>query len=177
MPDQRWIALIALSLGEVMIVLDGTVVTVALPLIRSDLGFSQVALVWLINAYILTYGGCMLLGGRLGDLYGARRVFLIGIVTFTLASLACGLATSQTALICARALQGMGGAIVGAVALSLITNLFTETGERAKAIGIYGFIASAGSTLGVLLGGFITAFLHWHWVFLVNIPYGALVFG
>jgi len=177
MPDQRWIALIALSLGEVMIVLDGTVVTVALPLIRSDLGFSQVALVWLINAYILTYGGCMLLGGRLGDIYGARRVFLIGIVTFTLASLACGLATSQTALICGRAFQGIGGAVVGAVALSLITNMFTETGERAKAIGIFGFIASAGGTLGVLLGGFITSFLNWHWVFLVNIPYGALVFG
>ncbi|MBS0417506.1 MAG: MFS transporter [Proteobacteria bacterium] len=177
MPDPRWVALIALSLGVVMIVLDGTVVTVALPLIRSDLGFSQVALVWLINAYILTYGGCMLLGGRLGDLYGARRVFLTGIVTFTLASLACGLSTSQTALICARAFQGIGGAVVSAVALSLITNMFTETGERAKAIGIYGFIASAGGTLGVLLGGFITSFLNWHWVFLVNIPYGALVFG
>jgi EmrB/QacA subfamily drug resistance transporter len=177
MPDPRWVALIALSLGVVMIVLDGTVVTVALPLIRSDLGFSQVALVWLINAYILTYGGCMLLGGRLGDLYGARRVFLTGIVTFTLASLACGLATSQTALIWARAMQGIGGAVVSAVALSLITNMFIDTGERARAIGIYGFIASAGSTLGVLLGGFITSFLSWHWVFLVNIPYGALVFG
>jgi len=176
MPDRRWIALIALSLGTVLIVLDGTVVTVALPLIRSDLGFSQVSLVWLINAYILTYGGSMLLGGRLGDLYGARRVFLIGIVTFTVASLACGLATSRTALIAARAVQGIGGAVVSALALSLITNMFTDTGERAKAIGLYGFIASAGGTLGILLGGLITSFLSWHWVFLVNIPYGALVF-
>jgi EmrB/QacA subfamily drug resistance transporter len=177
MPDRRWIALIALCLGVVMIVLDGTVVTVALPLIRADLGFSQAALVWVINAYILTFGGCLLLGGRLGDLYGARRVFLIGIVAFTFASLACGLATTQLEMIWARAVQGAGGAVVDSVSLALITNMFIETGERAKAMGIYGFIASAGATLGVLLGGFITSYLDWHWVFLVNIPFGVVVYA
>jgi len=177
MPDRRWIALIALCLGVVMIVLDGTVVTVALPLIRADLGFSQAALVWVINAYILTFGGCLLLGGRLGDLYGARRVFLIGIVAFTFASLACGLATTQLEMIWARAVQGAGGAVVDAVSLALITNMFIETGERAKAMGIYGFIASAGATLGVLLGGFITSYFDWHWVFLLNIPFGVVVYA
>ena len=176
MPDRRWIALIALSMGMVMIVLDGTVVTVALPLIRADLGFSQAALVWIINAYILAFGGCLLLGGRLGDLYGARRVFLIGIVAFTLASLACGLATTQLEMIWARAVQGAGGAVVDAVSLALMTNMFVETGERAKAMGSYGFIASAGGTLGVLLGGFITSYFDWHWVFLVNIPFGVVVY-
>jgi EmrB/QacA subfamily drug resistance transporter len=177
MPDRRWIALIALCLGVVMIVLDGTVVTVALPLIRADLGFSQAALVWVINAYILTFGGCLLLGGRLGDLYGARRVFLIGIVAFTFASLACGLATTQLEMIWARAVQGAGGAVVDAVSLALINNMFIETGERAKALGVCGFIASAGGTLGVLLGGFITSYFDWHWVFLVNIPFGVVVYA
>ena len=176
MRDSRWMALSALCLGVVMIVLDGTVVTVALPLIRADLGFSQASLVWVVNAYILTFGGCLLLGGRLGDLYGARRVFLIGIAAFTCASLACGLANSQTAMIWARALQGFGGAVVDAVAGALIVNLFTDTGERAKALGLFGFILSAGSTLGILLGGLIASFVDWHWLFLINIPYGALVF-
>lgn len=176
MPDRRWIALTALCMGVVMIVLDGTVVTVALPLIKADLGFSQAALVWMINAYILTFGGCLLLGGRLGDFYGARRVFLIAIVAFTLASLACGLARTQLEMIWARAVQGAGGAVVEAVSLVLITNMFTETGERAKAMGIYGLIASAGGTLGVLLGGFITSYFDWHWVFLVNIPFGVVVY-
>jgi EmrB/QacA subfamily drug resistance transporter len=177
MPDRRWIALIALCLGVVMIVLDGTVVTVALPLIRADLGFSQAALAWMINAYILTFGGCLLLGGRLGDVYGARRVFLIGIVAFTFASLACGLASTQLEMIWARAVQGAGGAVVDAVSLALITNMFIENGERAKAMGIFGFIASAGSTLGVLLGGFITSYFDWHWVFLINIPFGVVVYA
>ena len=175
MLESRWLALIAICLGVVMIVLDGTVVTVALPLIRTDLGFTQVSLVWLINAYILTFGGSVLLGGRLGDLYGARRVFLLGIAAFTVASLVCGLATSQAAMIGARALQGIGGAIVNATSLSLITNAFIETGERAKAMGIYGFIVSAGATLGILLGGLITSFFDWHWIFLINIPYGMFV--
>src|SRR4051812_7012455 len=176
MLDRRWIALVALCLGVVMIVLDGTVVTVALPLIRADLGFAQASLVWVVNAYILTFGGCLLLGGRLGDLYGPRRVFLLGIVAFTVASLACGLARTQTQMIWARAVQGAGGAVVDAVSLALITNMFIESGERAKAMGIYGFIASAGGTLGVLLGGFITTYFDWHWVFLVNIPFGAMVY-
>ena len=177
MLDRRWIALVALCLGLVMIVLDGTVVTVALPLIRADLGFTQASLVWVVNAYILTFGGCLLLGGRLGDLYGPRRVFLLGIVAFTVASLACGLAGTQMEMIWARAVQGAGGAIVNAVSLSIITNMFIETGERAKAMGIYGFIASAGGTLGILLGGFITASFDWHWVFLLNIPFGVLVYA
>jgi EmrB/QacA subfamily drug resistance transporter len=176
MPDRRWIALVALCLGVVMIVLDGTVVTVALPLIRADLGFSQASLVWMVNAYILTFGGSLLLGGRLGDIYGARRVFLIGILAFTFASLACGLATTQMQMIWARAVQGAGGAVVDAVATAIISNMFTETGERAKAMGICGFIASAGGTLGVLLGGVITSYFDWHWVFLINIPLGLFVY-
>src|SRR3954471_19850786 len=131
MLDTRWIALVALCLGVVMIVLDGTVVTVALPLIRADLGFTQASLVWVVNAYILTFGGCLLLGGRLGDLYGPRRVFLLGIVAFTLASLACGLAKTQMQMIWARAVQGAGGAIVNSTASSLIVNMFLEPNERA----------------------------------------------
>ena len=131
MLDRCWIALVALCLGVVMIVLDGTVVTVALPLIRADLGFTQASLVWVVNAYILTFGGCLLLGGSLGDLYGPRRVFLLGIVAFTFASLACGLARTQTEMIWARAVQGAGGAVVDAVSISIITNMFIETGERA----------------------------------------------
>jgi EmrB/QacA subfamily drug resistance transporter len=177
MLDRRWIALVALCLGVVMIVLDGTVVTVALPLIRADLGFTQASLVWVVNAYILTYGGCLLLGGRLGDLYGPRRVFLLGIVAFTVASLACGLARTQTEMIWARAVQGAAGAVVNAVSTVLIANMFIETGERAKAIGICGFIASAGGTLGILLGGFITSSFDWHWAFLVNIPVGVVVYA
>jgi EmrB/QacA subfamily drug resistance transporter len=173
----RWLALIILCLGDLMIVLDSTVVNVALPSIRSDLGFSETSLVWVVNAYLLTYGGFLLLGGRLGDLYGHRRLFLIGIVAFTVASLACGLANSQTLLIVARAIQGLGGAVVSAVALSLIMLLFTEDGERAKAMGVFGFVMAGGGTVGVLLGGLLTDALNWHWVFLINIPVGALVFG
>ena len=173
----RWLALIILCLGDLMIVLDSTVVNVALPSIRSDLGFTETSLVWVVNAYLLTYGGFLLLGGRLGDLYGHRRLFLYGIVFFTLASLACGLATTQTLLIAARAIQGLGGAVVSAVALSLIMLLFTEDAERAKAMGVFGFVMAGGGTVGVLMGGLLTDALNWHWVFLVNIPVGALVFG
>lgn len=173
---QRWTALILLCLGELMIVLDSTVVNVALPSIRDDLGFSETSLVWVVNAYMLTYGGFMLLGGRLGDLYGQRRVFLGGLVAFTLASAACGVAGSQVVLVTARAVQGFGGAVVSAVALSLIMNLFTEDGERAKAMGVYGFVCAGGGSLGVLVGGFLTHALHWHWVFLVNLPIGLAVY-
>jgi len=137
---KRWLALYILCLGVLMIVLDTTVVTVALPSIQTDLGFSATSLVWVLNAYFLTYGGFLLLGGRLGDLYGQRRLFLIGVVVFTLASLACGLATRQASLVIARAVQGLGGAVVTAVALSLIVNLFEEGVERAKALGIYAFV-------------------------------------
>jgi EmrB/QacA subfamily drug resistance transporter len=173
----RWLALIILCMGDLMIVLDSTVVNVALPSIRSDLGFTETSLVWVVNAYLLTYGGFLLLGGRLGDLYGHRRLFLYGIVFFTIASLACGLATSQMLLVAARAIQGLGGAVVSAVALSLIMLIFTEDAERAKAMGVFGFVMAGGGTVGVLMGGLLTDALDWHWVFLVNLPVGALVFG
>jgi EmrB/QacA subfamily drug resistance transporter len=172
---KRWWALLVLCLGVLMIVLDTTVVNVALPSIRSDLKFTEASLVWVVNAYMLTFGGFLLLGGRLGDLWGPRRVFLAGIALFTLASLACGVATSQTLLIAARAVQGLGGAVVSAVALSLIMNLFTEPGERAKAMGVYGFVCAGGGSVGVLLGGLLTSLFNWHWIFLVNLPIGIAV--
>jgi len=173
----RWLALIVLCLGDLMIVLDMTIVNVALPTIRDDLGFSQTSLAWVVNAYLLTFGGFLLLGGRLGDLFGQRRMFLIGIALFTLASLACGLATSQGQLVTARAIQGLGGALVSAVALSLTMMLFTEPADRAKAMGIFGFVLSGGGALGVLAGGILTDVLDWHWIFLVNLPIGVLVFA
>jgi EmrB/QacA subfamily drug resistance transporter len=173
----RWLALYMLCAGELMIVLDTTVVNVALPSIQSDLGFTEAALVWVVNAYMVSYGGFLLLGGRLGDLYGQRRLFLLGIVVFTLASLACGLAQSKDLLIAARAVQGLGGAVVSAIALSLIMNLFSEAGERAKAMGIYSFVCAGGGSVGVLAGGLLTSALGWHWVFLVNIPIGVAVYA
>jgi len=173
----RWLALIVLCLGDLMIVLDSTIVNVALPSIQSDLGFTQTSLAWVVDAYLLTFGGFLLLGGRLGDLYGHRRLFLIGISLFTVASLACGLATSKGFLIGARAVQGLGGAVVSAVALSLIMIMFTEPGERAKAMGVFGFVLSGGGTIGVLLGGVLTDLLSWHWIFLVNIPIGIGVYA
>ena len=175
--NKRWLALIVLCLGVLMIVLDTTIVNVALPSIAADLGFTETSLVWVVNAYMLTFGGCLLLGGRLGDLYGHRKLFLGGITLFTLASLACGLANSQALLVCARAVQGLGGAVVSAVSLSLIMNLFTETGERAKAMGVYGFVCAGGGSIGVLLGGLLTNLLSWHWIFLVNLPIGIAVYA
>ncbi len=172
---KRWLALYVLCSGVLMIVLDTTIVNVALPSIREDLHFTETALVWVVNAYMLTFGGFLLLGGRLGDLFGSRRLFLLGLVFFTLASVGCGLANSQAMLIAARAVQGLGGAVVTAVALSLIMSLFTDDGERAKAMGIYGFVCSAGGSIGVLMGGFLTSALNWHWIFLVNVPIGFLV--
>jgi EmrB/QacA subfamily drug resistance transporter len=173
---RRWWALYVLCSGVLMIVLDTTIVNVALPSIREDLHFTETSLVWVVNAYMLTFGGFLLLGGRLGDLYGHRRFFLLGLILFTAASLGCGLAQTQHVLVAARAIQGIGGAVVTAVALSLIMDLFTETGERAKAMGIYGFVCSAGGSIGVLLGGFLTTTLNWHWIFLVNLPIGAGVY-
>ena len=173
--DRRWLALIVLCLGDLMIVLDTTIVNVALPSIRADLGFSANALAWVVNAYLLTFGGSLLLGGRLGDLFGHRRLFLVGIALFTLASLGCGLAHSQGFLMGARAVQGVGGAIVSAVALSLMMALFTKPAERAKAMGIFGFVAAGGGSIGVLLGGVLTGALGWHAVFLVNLPIGVAV--
>src|SRR5207245_1484028 len=135
----------------------------------------KASLPWVVNAYLLTYGGFLLLGGRLGDLFGYRRLFLAGIGLFTLASLACGLATTQWFLVAARSVQGIGGAVASAVSLSLMMTLFTETGERAKAMGIFGFVAAGGGSIGVLLGGVLTDTLNWHWIFLVNFPIGVLV--
>src|SRR6266545_3443915 len=145
---RRWLALIVLCFGNLMIVLDATIVNVALPSIRTDLDFSETSLAWVVNAYLLTYGGFLLLGGRLGDLYGHRRLFLSGISLFTLASLACGLAGSQEVLVAARAVQGLGGAIASAVGLSLMMMLFTEQAERAKAMGVFGFVAAGGGSIG-----------------------------
>ncbi len=171
----RWLALVVLCLGDLMIVLDVTIVGVALPSIREDLGFSETSLAWVVNAYLIIFGGFLLLGGRLGDLLGHRRMFLAGIALFTTASAICGLANSQGMLVGARAVQGLGGAVVSAVALSLMMTLFTEPAERAQAMGVFGFVAAGGGSLGVLLGGILTDVLTWHWIFLVNVPVGILV--
>ncbi|NML44410.1 MFS transporter [Ramlibacter sp. G-1-2-2] len=174
-PHRRWWALYVLCLGVLMIVLDTTIVNVALPSIRTDLKFTETSLVWVVNAYMLTFGGFLLLGGRLGDLFGHRRVFLAGLALFTLASLACGMAPTQFALIAARAVQGVGGAVVSAVGLSLIMTMFTDAGERARAMGVYGFVCAGGGSVGVLLGGVLTTLLNWRWIFLVNLPIGIVV--
>src|SRR5947207_1621813 len=169
---KRWLALYLLCVGDLMIVLDSTIVNVALPSIRTDLGFSEASLAWVVNAYLLTFGGFLLLAGRLGDLYGQKRVFLFGIAEFTIASLLCGLSNWRTFRIVARALRGLGAAVVSAIALSLIMILFTEPAERAKAMGMIGFVLSGGGAAGVLLGGTLTDLLSWHWIFLVNVPVG-----
>src|SRR3954465_2941098 len=171
----RWLALYVLCAGSLMIVLDMTIVNVALPSIRIDLGFSQTSLAWVVNAYLLTFGGFLLLGGRLGDLYGHRRMFLAGITLFTLASAACGLAGSQAFLVTARAVQGIGGAVTSAVSLSLLMTLFVSPADRAKAMGVFVYVASGGGSIGVLLGGVLTDVLNWHWIFLVNLPIGVAV--
>jgi EmrB/QacA subfamily drug resistance transporter len=174
-PRARWIALLVLCLGDLMIVVDVSIVNVALPSIADDLGFSETSLAWVVNAYLLTFGGFLLLGGRLGDLFGQRRLFLLGITLFTAASIVCGLSTSQGMLVGARAVQGLGGAVVSAVALSLIMGLFTDPGERTKALGVFGFCMAGGGSIGVLLGGVLTDLLSWHWIFLVNVPIGIAV--
>jgi EmrB/QacA subfamily drug resistance transporter len=165
-----------LCFGDLLIVLDSTIVNVALPSIQADLGFSEASLAWVVNAYLLTFGGFLLLGGRLSDLFGRRRLFLLGLALFTFTSLACGLAGSQEFLVVARAVQGFGGAIVSVVALSLIMTIFTDPAERAKAMGIFGFVLSGGGTAGVLLGGVLTDLFAWNWIFLVNLPIGIAVF-
>jgi EmrB/QacA subfamily drug resistance transporter len=171
----RWVALAVVCTGSLMNVLDTTIVGVALPAIRSELGFSAESLAWVVNAYLLAYGGLLLLGGRLGDLFGHRRLFTIGIAVFTLASLACGLAANQGMLLAARAVQGLGGAFASAAALSLVVSLFTEPPARAKAMGVFGFVSAGGGSIGVLLGGVLTGLASWHWIFLVNVPIGAVV--
>src|SRR6201995_3930020 len=170
----RWVALIVLCTGMLMIVLDMTIVNVALPSIQGDLGFSQSGLAWVVNAYLIAFAGLLLLAGRLGDLAGRRNIFLAGLGVFTAASLLCGLATSQVLLITARFLQGAGGALPSAVIRGMIGAMFTHPRERARAIGVFAFVASAGAAVGLLAGGVITQLLSWHWIFFVNLPIGAL---
>nr|MBA3809266.1 DHA2 family efflux MFS transporter permease subunit [Solirubrobacterales bacterium] len=169
---ERWIALYVLCTGMLMIVLDATVVNVALPSIQEDLGFSTSSLAWVVNAYLIAFGGLLLLAGRLGDLIGRRSIFLAGIALFTVASLLCGLAQTQALLVGARFLQGVGGAMTSAVILGMIVTMFPEPREQAKAIGVYAFVASAGGAVGLLAGGVITQSINWHWIFFVNIPIG-----
>jgi EmrB/QacA subfamily drug resistance transporter len=168
----RWTALYVLCTGMLMIVLDVTVVNVALPSIQDDLGFSQSSLAWVVNAYLIAFGGLLLLAGRLGDLIGRRRVFLAGLGVFTTASLLCGVAQSQEVLVGARFLQGIGGAMTSAVILGMIVTMFPEPREQAKAIGVYAFVASAGGSVGLLAGGVLTQSINYHWIFFVNIPIG-----
>jgi EmrB/QacA subfamily drug resistance transporter len=168
----RWIALYVLCTGVLMIVLDVTVVNVALPSIQSDLGFSTSSLAWVVNAYLIAFGGLLLLAGRLGDLLGRRTILLVGLAVFTVASLLCGLAQSQWLLVGARFLQGVGGAMTSAVILGMIVTMFPEPAERAKAIGVYAFVASAGGSVGLLAGGVLTQAINWHWIFFVNVPIG-----
>src|SRR5918995_649663 len=168
----RWLALYVLCAGVLMIVLDATIVNVALPTIKEDLDFSQSELAWVVNAYLIAFGGLLLLSGRIGDLIGHRKIFLIGLGVFTVASLACGLAQSQGMLIAARFVQGAGGALASAVVLGMIVTMFPEPREQAKAIGVYGFVASAGGSIGLLAGGVLTESINWHWIFFINIPIG-----
>ncbi|MDQ3794550.1 MAG: MFS transporter, partial [Actinomycetota bacterium] len=168
----RWIALYVLCVGMLMIVLDATVVNVALPEIQDDLGFSQSSLAWVVNAYLIAFGGLLLLAGRLGDLISRRGVFLAGLGVFTAASLLCGVAQSQELLIAARFVQGVGGAMTSAVILGMIVTMFPEPREQAKAIGVFGFVASAGGSVGLLAGGVLTQGINWHWIFFINVPVG-----
>ena len=168
----RWIALVVLCVGMLMIILDQTIVNVALPSIQGDLGFSQSSLAWVVNAYLIAFGGLLLLAGRLGDLVGQRRVFLTGLGVFTIASLLCAVAQSQGMLIGARFVQGIGGALTSAVILGMIVTMFPEPREQAKAIGIYTFVAVAGGSIGLIVGGVLTQAINWHWIFFVNLPIG-----
>ena len=168
----RWLALYVLCAGVLMIVIDATIVNVALPSIQDDLGFSQSNLAWVVNAYLIAFGGLLLLAGRVGDLIGKRRVFLIGLTIFTVASVACAVAQSQGVLIVARFVQGAGGAIASAVILGMVVTMFPEPREQAKAIGVYGFVASAGGSIGLLAGGALTEAINWHWIFFINVPVG-----
>jgi EmrB/QacA subfamily drug resistance transporter len=169
---KRWMALYVLCLGMLMIVLDATIVNVALPSIQDDLGFSQSNLAWVVNAYLIAFGGLLLLAGRLGDLIGQRRVFLTGLAVFTSASLVCALAQSQGLLVSARFVQGIGGALTSAVILGMVVTMFPEPREQARAIGIYTFVAVAGGSIGLLVGGVLTQAINWHWIFFVNLPIG-----
>ena len=155
-----------------MIVLDGTVVNIALPTIQTDLGFLPAGLAWVVNAYLIAFGGLLLLAGRLGDLIGTKRVFIAGLVVFTLASLSCGVAWNQASLIAARFIQGVGGAMASSVILAMIVTMFAHPQDRARAMSVFSFTASAGGSVGLLVGGTLTQLLNWHWIFLINVPIG-----
>jgi EmrB/QacA subfamily drug resistance transporter len=170
--DGRWLALAVLCTGMLMIVLDATIVNVALPAIQRDFGFAQSDLAWVVNAYLIAFGGVLLLAGRIGDLIGRRRVFLAGLTLFTIASLLCGLSDGQQTLIVARFVQGVGGAMTASVILGMIVTMFTEAHERTRAISLYSFVASAGASIGLLAGGVLTEAINWHWIFFVNVPIG-----
>jgi EmrB/QacA subfamily drug resistance transporter len=171
--SRKWMALVVLCVGMLMIILDSTIVNVALPSIQEDLGFSQSSLAWVVNAYLIAFGGLLLLAGRVGDLIGRKSVFMVGLAVFTAASLACGLAQSQEVLIAARFIQGVGGALTSGVILGIIVTMFPDPREQAKAIGVYSFVASAGASIGLLAGGLLTQGINWHWIFFVNLPIGA----
>ena len=173
---RRWAALTVVCLGQLMMVLDATIVNVALPFIQSDLDFAQANLTWVLDAYMIAFGSFLLLAGRLGDLVGRKRVFLAGLVLFTAASAACGLAQDQTTLIAARFIQGLGGAVASAVILALIVTEFRKPAERAIAMSVYTFVVSSGGSIGLLAGGALTEALGWHWIFFINLPIGALAF-
>src|SRR5438105_2672295 len=168
----RRIALVVLCAGMLMIILDATIVNVALPSIQRDLGFSQSSLAWVVNAYLIPFGGLLLLAGRLGDLIGKKRVFMTGLAVFTIASLLCGVAQNQTMLIAARLLQGVGGAMTSTVILGVIVTMFPEPSEQGRAIGVFSFTAAAGGSIGLLAGGLLTQAVNWHWIFFVNLPVG-----
>jgi EmrB/QacA subfamily drug resistance transporter len=175
--DSRWFALVVLCAGMLMIILDGTIVNVALPVIQADLDFSQSGLAWVINAYLIPFGGLLLLAGRVGDLIGRKRMFLGGVAVFTVASLFCGLATTQELLIAARFVQGIGGAMAAAVILGMIVTMFPEKREQARAIAVFSFVAAAGGSIGLLAGGVLTEAISWHWIFFVNLPIGLVAFA
>src|ERR671934_926517 len=172
MNKARWLSLLVLCSGFLLIVVDATIVNVALPSIQRDLRFSQPALAWVVNSYLISYAGVLLLAGRLGDLIGRKRVFMAGLMLFVAASLLCGLSFNQPMLIAARFVQGVGGAVSSAVILGMIVTMFPEPGERARAMGIFAFVASAGASIGLLAGGLITQAISWHWIFFVNLPIG-----
>src|SRR6059036_1102556 len=174
MKNSRWLSLIVLCTGFLLIVVDMTIVNVALPSIQTDLGFSQSGLAWVVNAYLIAFGGLLLLAGRVGDLVGRKRVYLAGLVIFVGASVLCGLSFNQPMLIAARFVQGIGGAVSSAVILAMIVTLFPEPDEQAKAFGVFSFVASAGAAVGLLAGGLITHAVSWHWIFFVNLPIGII---
>src|SRR5437899_917699 len=174
MKNSRWLSLLILCTGFLLIVVDMTIVNVALPSIQRDLGFSQSSLAWVMNAYLIAFGGLLLLAGRFGDILGRKNVFMAGLALFTVASLACGAAQSQELLVAARFVQGIGGAMTSAVILGMIVTMFPEPREQAKAIGVYGFVASAGGSIGLLVGGVITQAINWHWLFFINLPIGVV---